>query len=181
MAIVLMGLAIGPSHVEAAEKPAIAGALQLPASANPATDAARAMWPDHRRNLSETFRIMPEEKYGFRPTPTQMTFAELAMHITGANMYYCRVLAPDRPVPNLNRAPRTKSELVAVLEGSLEFCAPVVAEIRDATLADELKVPSGTVTRARILLELVSGMDHHYGQAAAYLRLNGLVPPTASK
>jgi hypothetical protein len=27
----------------------------------------------------------------------------------------------------------------------------------------------------------LSGMDHHDGQAAAYLRLNGLVPPTATE
>jgi len=36
-------------------------------------------------------------------------------------------------------------------------------------------------TRAMVLLQLLSGMDHHYGQAAAYLRLNGVVPPTAVK
>jgi uncharacterized damage-inducible protein DinB len=149
---------------------------------NPFTDAARAVFPTHQHDIVESFASMPQEKYGFKPTPALMSFAELATHIASANLYYCRMLAPSRPRPDAlpKAATATREDLVKALQASFDFCAPVVQEATDASLGETVTVPSGkTTTRAAVLLDLVSGMDHHYGQAAAYLRLNGLLPPTA--
>ena len=149
---------------------------------DPVTDVVRAKVPEHEHDIVEAFRIMPDDKYGFRPTPELMTFSELAMHIAGANFYYCRTLAgPDAPRHSLAKTTAPKADLLKVLQESFTFCNGVVRESHDANLAESLALPGtpDTMTRARILIELVSGMDHHYGQAASYLRLNGLVPPTA--
>jgi hypothetical protein len=64
---------------------------------------------------------------------------------------------------------------------TLDYCASLVEGAKDATLGDEVTLPTGKITtRAQVLLDLLSGMDHHYAQAAGYLRLNGVLPPTAS-
>jgi hypothetical protein len=55
-----------------------------------------------------------------------------------------------------------------------------VAQATDASFGDKIPAnPTPPVTKASVLLLFFSGMDHHYGQAAGYLRLNGVVPPTA--
>jgi uncharacterized damage-inducible protein DinB len=150
---------------------------------NPFTDAARAVFPVHRQNIVAAFAALPEQKYGFRPTPELMSFAELAAHIASANNDYCGILAAARPQPvTLPKAtPASKADSIEALEASFEFCAPLVAAAADETLAETVTLPAGkTATRASVLLDLVSGLDHHYGQAAAYLRLNCVLPPTAN-
>lgn len=148
---------------------------------NPMTDAARAAFPEHRKNLIGAFAAMPEDKYGFRPTPELMTFGELAVHIASADFFYCRRLGGPPPSIAFPKPTAAKAQLFQLLEDSLAYCAPVVAGLTDASLALPAQVQRGDApTRAAVVLDLLSGMDHHYGQAASYLRLNGLVPPTAT-
>ena len=55
--------------------------------------------------------------------------------------------------------------------------------LNDASLGDELMAgPPGAqqpVTRARYLILLVTDLAEHYSQLAGYMRLLGLVPPSA--
>jgi uncharacterized damage-inducible protein DinB len=149
---------------------------------DPVTDAARSVFPIHRKNITASFSAMPEDKFGFRPTAELMTFAELAIHIGSAHVYYCRRLGGPDPADIVRpKAGASKADLTMFLQSTLDYCAPLVESARDATLGDAVTLPSGKITtRAQVLLDLISGMDHHYAQAAGYLRLNGVLPPTAS-
>ena len=53
----------------------------------------------------------------------------------------------------------------------------------DASLADEVPaypLNSGRkIARARYLLAFVTDLAEHYSQIASYMRLNGMVPPSA--
>jgi uncharacterized damage-inducible protein DinB len=177
-----MRLFIIPFFCAAALAGAISPAFEPETGQDPATDAARAAFPVHQRNIVASFAAMPPEKYGFRPTPELMTFGELAVHIASANVYYCRILTPSRPRPGaLPKPDAAKEDLVKALQTSFDYCGVAVTDARDAALAEAVTLPSGkSTTRATVLLDLLSGMDHHYGQAAGYLRLNGVLPPTAS-
>src|SRR5262249_44708179 len=75
-----------PAHDHAA-----AGA---PVAANPVVDAARSVFPEHRKNIVASFTSMPAEKYSFKPTPQNMSFGELAIHIASANVYAAAIRAP---------------------------------------------------------------------------------------
>jgi hypothetical protein len=44
---------------------------------------------------------MPADKFGYKPTPQQMSFAGLVLHITESNNYLC-AKAGDVPEPNKN-------------------------------------------------------------------------------
>src|SRR5262249_32730552 len=152
------------------------------AADNPVTDVARAKLPEHERDIMGAFKALPEEKYDFRPTPELMRFRDLALHITSANFFYCRALSGVPPGVAFPKPTAPKAELVAILQKSFDYCRPVIDSSKDAALGET--IPLGPEkkpwTRALILIELLSGMDHHYGQAAGYLRLNGIVPPTAT-
>jgi uncharacterized damage-inducible protein DinB len=150
---------------------------------NPVVDAARAVFPDHHKNIVAAFASLPAEKYASKPMPQLMSFGEFALHIASANVYYCRRLGATAAVPPWLKATAPKEQLVKLLDETFEYCASVLAQLTDASLGEkEVTPPNPQVaagTRAKALLDLIAGMDHHYGQAAAYLRMNGIVPPTA--
>ena len=76
-----------------------------------------------------------------------------------------------------------KDTLVARVRASLVFCRAAIEKLSDAQLADEFIVdtPSGpqTVLRARYLILLVTDLAEHYSQIASYMRILGMVPPSA--
>jgi uncharacterized damage-inducible protein DinB len=128
---------------------------------------------------------MPADKFAFKPTPQQQTFAQLVMHMIETNYYLC-AKAADVPAPKVQaqelKETDGKDKLVAALKASFDFCDTAVPKITDATLADPIEVWGGRkATRAFAVIALTNDWTDHYSTAAMYLRLNGLLPPTAKK
>ncbi len=62
------------------------------------------------------------------------------------------------------------------------FCETALAQVQDAQLSDSIDFFGGRkVTKAVAGLITVADWADHYSQMAIYLRLNGLLPPTAKK
>ena len=75
-----------------------------------------------------------------------------------------------------------KEKLVAAVKASFDFCGTALAKAEDAKLGDPIQDFGGkTKPRAWAALALAGSWSDHYGAAAMYLRLNGLLPPTAQK
>jgi hypothetical protein len=73
-----------------------------------------------------------------------------------------------------------KEKLVAALKASFEFCGSALEKNDDSKMNDTITWLDGKPrTRAWAFMALSSSWADHYGTAAMYLRLNGLVPPTA--
>jgi hypothetical protein len=69
---------------------------------------------------------------------------------------------------------------MAALKASFDFCGPILDSLQDSKLGDTVTFFHGTqVPRARALLELTADLPDHYSQMASYLRLNGMLPPSA--
>jgi len=69
---------------------------------------------------------------------------------------------------------------MAALRASFDFCQSSLAGLTDAQMADS--VPGfgpRKIARASMVLATVGDWADHYSQLAIYLRLNGMVPPTA--
>jgi DinB superfamily len=153
----------------------------VPAEANPVSTAVRNILAYQSKNLIASIEEMPAEKFNFRPTPAQMTFGHLAMHITGSNYYLCSKVSGEAapPAPKLTEH-SPKSELVAAVKGSFDFCASALERVDDSHLTDMVPFFGGRqVTRAMGLISINVDLADHYAMAAIYLRLNGLLPPTA--
>jgi hypothetical protein len=149
--------------------------------ATPVSDALRSNAQRHSRHLVAAAEEMPAGKYGFKPTPAQMTFGDVIAHLSGGNDFICSsisgVAAPKRP-DVAKGAPKEK--LVAGLRESFQFCESALAKVDDSKLAE--KVPffgNSEVTRAEMMSAAVEDWADHYSQLAIYLRINGLLPPTA--
>ena len=76
-----------------------------------------------------------------------------------------------------------KDTLISRVRASLVFCQTAIMQLTDAQLADTLMdaSPSGPrpVLRARYLMLLITDLAEHYSQLAGYMRILGLVPPSA--
>ena len=128
-----------------------------------------------RRNLEAAADAMPAEKYGFRLTDGQMTFAEWLNHSTERNYTDCATLQSE-PVPEKGKGPITFSSKVAVtqaLKDSLAYCAKALDSI------DDQKVIS-TPQMSYAFLHVVVHNNEIYGNLAGYLRSNGIVPPSTA-
>jgi DinB superfamily len=133
-------------------------------------------------NMPGAAELMPADKYGFKPTPAQMSFGEIIAHEAESNETLCNSIAGSAQTPSESAAKATspKDSLVARLKKSFETCKNVVAMLQETGLADSVPWFNGRkVTRARAVIALAQDWADHYAQASMYLRANGILPPSA--
>jgi hypothetical protein len=151
-------------------------------SKSPVSDALRQMLAGREKNTVAAFEEMPAGKYDYKPPADQMTFRHLAAHIVDGNNYFCANVG-DVPQPKVDfTGKESKEQLVAAMKASFDLCHTALDKADDSKLTSEIKWFDGKPrARAWAALGLASSWADHYGMAAMYLRLNGLVPPSAKK
>lgn len=148
---------------------------------NPVSGVLRDSLAVRQKNILAALQAMPADKYAFKPTPEQMSFGHLAVHIAESNYFFCANVgnAPQPKTEEL-KGDEDKAKLVDAVQASFDFCGAALAKADDATLGDTITGFDGKPrSRAWAFLALASSWADHYGEAAMYLRLNGLLPPTA--
>jgi len=149
---------------------------------NPGSNAVRRTLERYSKNLVGTAQVMPAEKYGYKPTPENMTFGKAIAHIAEVNNFACSKVA-DTSAPEAPKLGDTdKDKLVEALKASMDFCTQAFAKLTDANLGDQVSWFGGRqVSRISAALEVTNDLVDHYSSLALYLRLNGLLPPTAQR
>jgi hypothetical protein len=155
-------------------------------SANPVSDAVRMLLARESKNLVGSAELMPADKYSFQPTPAQMTFGQLVAHIVQTNMFICsgigNTAAPMTPeeLKKLSGAD-PKDALVGAMKRSFDYCSESLAKVQDSTLGEEVSMLGRKTgqSRAAAMITIATDWTDHYSTAASYLRLNGILPPTA--
>jgi len=119
---------------------------------------------DYTRAIAEQ---MPADKYPFKPTSEQMTFAEQLLHIAEQNRL---ILAELGGVTSSPPAPAmtSKDRVLARLDESRAMGLKML-RATDGWLGERLDVVNG------VMLAL-DHTTHHRGQLIVYLRLNGITP-----
>lgn len=148
---------------------------------NPVTTVLREMMPRQQKNLTAAVEEMPADKYSFKPTPAQMTFGHLVEHMIGSNYELCAKVG-DIAAPKAAPVKESdgKDKLVAALKASFEFCNAAAAKADESKLGDTVDLYGGRQgPRAFAYFALTNDWADHYSAASMYLRLNGLLPPTA--
>jgi uncharacterized damage-inducible protein DinB len=168
-------------------------AQQTPAApaANPITTVFKARTLNFQRNLAQAFDSIPESKFGYKPTPAQLTIGYIAQHLADDNYFFCNQFGAmkatrpekDTATPDSVKAKWPKDTLVAKLKESFAFCENAIGQVDDAKLGDEITMTYGGNSRKAPRVSMVLGhvidMADHYSQLANYMRLNGMLPPTA--
>src|ERR1035438_3520513 len=124
---------------------------------------------------------MPADKFSYKPTPDQVPFAHLGARVIGFNNSFC-AKAADVPAPTEDdpKESHSKDQLVAAVKASYSFCNDALSKMDDSKLGDSIELFGGRQgPRAMAALSVASGWADHYAAAAMYLRLNGILPPSA--
>jgi uncharacterized damage-inducible protein DinB len=148
--------------------------------ANPVSTTVKNQLTRFNKNVVAAAEAMPAEKYGFKPTPEMNSFGHLVIHIVESNTILCSKIsgtaAPESKLADTDG----KDKLVAGLKASFDFCTTALANVDDSKLGESMVLfGNRPATRAAALIGLSNGWSDHYGAQAIYLRLNGILPPTA--
>ena len=180
----LIASAVLPLALAAQTTTSASAAPAHAASTSPVADALRQMQQRFGRILVAAAEAMPAEKYNYRPTPAQMSFAQIQVHLANeGNDQLCSktagVPAPQRGAVD---STMTKDQLVARLRETFQFCEQAFAKLDDSKLTEPIQLfGPNPFTRAAAILITVGDWADHYSQEANYLRLNGILPPTAQR
>jgi hypothetical protein len=159
-----------------------AQAPQGPQPSGPLSAALLSAWGRASQNMPAAGDLMPAEKFSFKPTPEQMSFGEILAHEAESNETLCGAIAGGAKTPTESAAGATaaKADLVGRLRKSFEYCGGVVSQLKETQLADSVPFFGGRkATKARAAVALAQDWADHYAQAAMYLRLSGILPPSA--
>jgi hypothetical protein len=161
---------------------AIAQTTSAPAK-NPVTSALRDILTGRERNTVAAVEAMPADKFTYKPSAGQMTFGQLVVHMIEANYLLCsKATGVAAPKTEEVKDSDAKERLVSALKPSFDFCSEALGKTDDSKLAETTEGFGGKqVTRAWFSLVLSGAWADHYAAAATDLRLNGLLPPTATK
>jgi uncharacterized damage-inducible protein DinB len=141
-----------------------------------------SQWNEIGRKLLVMAEDFPEDKYDFKPTPAQRTFAEQMLHVT-ASMYYFTDPAqgqkPRYPDDPKRDSLKTKAEIVAFAKKCVEDGAAVIKSKGDKGMSESVTDPESKQEEriSDLAYGLTEHSGEHYGQLVVYYRVAGLVPP----
>jgi len=147
---------------------------------NPVSGAVKNQLPRFSKIMVAAAEAMPADKYGFKPTPEMNSFGHVVLHVAQSNNALCSMVSgtarPEVKIADTDG----KDQLVATLKASFDYCASALEKVDDSKLGDQLMGYGNRPTsRAATLIHLSEDWYDHYGAQAIYLRLNGILPPTA--
>jgi hypothetical protein len=152
-------------------------------AANPFASDVRRDYQGVRDYFLRAAVKMPEDKYGFRPSPDVRTFAQQIAHVADDQYNLCSAAKGERrnaPYTDIETRLSKKADLVVALKDAFAYCDGVYDAMTDAT---SLEPSSGMKGRSKFSY-LNWNLWHtweHYGNVVVYLRMNGLVPPSSEK
>ena len=156
-------------------------------SVSPVTDSVRSVLTRHAKSLIASAELMPPEKYGYQPTPAQMTFGALMAHVVQTNVALCSAFTETTPPMRPEELKKisgndSKDQLVTAVKQSFDYCSAAIAKLEDGALREEAVIfgRKTGMSRADALVTIALDWADHYSTAASYLRLNGILPPTAA-
>ena len=147
--------------------------------ADPESKVVLDSWNEIGGKLVTMAEDFPENKYDFKPTPAERSFAEQLLHAAGANYFLTdsvmgkKLSAEDPKRENY----KTKADIVAFVKKSIADGAAAIQSKGETGMNST--VPYGH-QEARVLdiaYGLIEHAGEHYGQLVVYYRLSGLVPP----
>jgi DinB family protein len=166
-------------------------AQQATPSGAPVADAVRTIMQRLSVALVAAGDDMPVAKFGFRPTPAQLSFGGVLVHSAEFNETVCSWVSGMKPPMEPKPEPSDTTEAgwttygpkaTAHLKRSFEYCAAALANLDDSKLDEQVPWfggPNAKASRARDLIVLPMDWQDHYAQLAMYLRMNGILPPSA--
>lgn len=157
---------------------------------------AGSLVADLIRDVSETEKkaislagAIPEEKYRWRPAEGVRTVAEVSRHMAADNYAIPALFGVETPastgieandyssVQAYESRKSGKATLLEELAESFTHLKKAIAATPPEKLGETVTAFGEQFTRQQLLILAVTHLHEHLGQAIAYARSNGIVPP----
>ena len=163
---------------------AVVSALPSPSFAQTANLKAEVLkdWTDMKDTMMKIAAEMPEDKYGFKSTPPQRSYAEQVLHVATVNMALLQTVGGKAPAPAINAKATTKADVMKAMADTFDYGTALINEHTPESITQTVNARFlGQSSRLRIFYFLNSHTMDIYGQMVVYLRLNGHVPPASQR
>jgi len=145
-----------------------------------------AEWQRAKLYTKAYLDAMPEDGYGFKPTPEIRSFAQQMFHISDDN-YLFATAASDKPNPigetlashNIleKTASPTKEATIKVVMDSYDWVISTLQNMKPDQMPETTKFGKREITRSGLFGKAFEHQTHQRGQTTIYLRLKGVTPP----
>jgi uncharacterized damage-inducible protein DinB len=169
-------LAAAPLSAQAPAAPA------APAAATGLRQELVAQLEDAERKLVALAEATPQDKYGWRPAAGVRSNSEVFMHMAGANYMIPPIAGAARATgltltQDSERTVTAKADVVNHLRQSFAYAKQAVLNTPEADLGAPVTLFGRPSTKRGVLVLMATHAHEHLGQAIAYARTNGIVPP----
>ena len=145
-----------------------------------------AEWQRAKAYTRTYLDAMPEDGYGFKPTPEIRSFAQQMLHLADEN-YVLATVASDKPNPigeslashdvNEKTVSPTKEAVTKTVMDSYDWAISTLQSMTPAQFQEMIKVGKHELTRSGLYGKAFEHQTHTRGQTTIYLRLKGVTPP----
>lgn len=136
---------------------------------------------DAEKKLTALAEAIPAEKYSWRPAEKVRSVGEVFMHVAGGNYFLTGLMGAQRPdginPREFDKDANDKAKTIATMKASFEHARKYLAGLSEADLQKKMKVFDHDGTARELALIVATHNHEHLGQAIAYARMNGVVPP----
>lgn len=106
---------------------------------------------------------VPEDKFGYKPTPAQQSFGERVLHAAQVNLVLLQALGAKTPAPAIDMNAISKAASIDALQRVGEYGAAVIKELGEQGLQARIDSPGPIgwfmgpqVSRQRVLYFLMT-------------------------
>jgi uncharacterized damage-inducible protein DinB len=134
-----------------------------------------------QKKFVDLANAVPADKLTWRPSPDARSFAEVFLHVSGERYGILHLMGVDTPAgfdgKALEKSTTDRAQIVAELDKSWEFTQKTINAMPNAEFAKLLPKLGPQANAGDVVYILVADAHEHLGQAVAYARENGVVPP----
>ena len=143
-------------------------------------------WSNLKETMAKLASALPPDKYSFKPTPAQQSFAERVVHIATINNRLLGAVGGKATAPTVDAkaAAMNKDAAIKAMNDSFDYGIALLKEQTDQTLLQAAVNPPGFLgpsTKARVFSFLIGHTWDIYGQLVVYARLNEVTPPASQR
>jgi uncharacterized damage-inducible protein DinB len=123
---------------------------------------------------------VPEDKYGYQPTPEVRTMGRLFGHIANASTMICNTASGMGGPPASDAEKLTaKADIQKALAAGFAVCDHAFQMITPANANETFEIFGMTHSRIGGMALNNAHNFEHYGNIVTYMRINGMVPPSS--
>jgi uncharacterized damage-inducible protein DinB len=131
-------------------------------------------------HLVQLAEAMPADKYGWRPGEGVRSFGEVVGHVAAGNYLGAAAMGTATPAgvdPMKLESVTDKAQAIANLMAAIAHFQQAIGAVAAADLDTQVELFGMKLSKRRVMLIMQGHAHEHTGQAIAYARMNGVVPP----